>query len=81
MVTDKWFDFVSHVIEVVADVLGILLWHARTKIPQLNVMLKKIHATIETSSKTASSRYRKQLLRLQSLAFLNNNNVFNQSSN
>ena len=60
IITDKGSVFVCHVIDEVAERLGINLKYATTKHAQTIGVLERAHAAINTCLKTTSGVYRKQ---------------------
>ena len=79
IITDKGGVFVSQVIHEVAEMLGINLKHATTKLAQTIGVLERAHATIKTSLKTASGEYRKQWHKYLPTAILNYNTTYHSS--
>ena len=73
IITDKGSVFVSQVIHEVAEILGISLKRATTKLAQTIGVLERAHATIKASFKTASGEYRKQWHKYLPNAILNYN--------
>ena len=79
IITDIGSHFVSQVIHEVAEMLDINLKHATTKHAQTIGVLERAHATIKTSLKMASGKYRKQWHKYLPIAILNYNTTYHSS--
>ena len=79
IITDKGSVFVSQVIHEVAEIWGINLKHATTKHAQTIGVLERAHATIKTSLKMASGKYKKQWHKYLPIAILNYNTTYHSS--
>ena len=79
IITNKGSVFGSQDLHEFAEILGINLKHATTKHAQTIGVLERAHATIKTSSKMASSEYRKQWHKYLSIAILNYNTTYHSS--
>ena len=79
IITDKGSVFVSQVIHEAAELLGINLKHATTEHAQTIGVLERAHATIKTSLKMASGKYRKQWHKYVPLAILTYNTTCHSS--
>ena len=79
MITDKGSFFVSNVIHKTADVQGITLRHATTKLAQTIWVLEKTQATIKTSLRMSWEELRKQGHKYLPLTILNYNRMCHKS--
>ena len=79
IITDRGSVFASQVIHEVAETLGINLKHATTKHAQTIGVLERAHATIKTSLKMASGKYREQWHKYLPIAILNYNTTYHSS--
>ena len=79
LISDKSKAFTSHVIEEVADVLGITLKHATTKHAQTNGLLERSHASIKQSLKIETGERRSLWHKYDSIAVLNYNTSYHAS--
>ena len=79
IITDKGSVFVSQVIHQVAEIVGICLKHATTKHAQFIGVLERAHATVKTSLKKESGKYRKQWHEYLPIAILNYNTTYQSS--
>ena len=79
IITDKGSVLESQSIHEVAEKLGKYLKHATTRHAQTIGVLERAHATIKTSLKVASGKYRKQWHNYLPIAILNYNTTYHSS--
>ena len=79
LISDKSTAFMSHLIKVVAGVLGITLKHATTKHAQKNGLLERFHASIKQALKIETGERRSVLQKYLSNGVLNYNTSYHTS--
>ena len=76
LITDKGTAFTSKLVAEIAQILGIQLKCATTKLPRTIGKLERTHASLKTNLKMASGDYRRQWHKYLPLAVLNYNTTY-----